>query len=104
MAKALRFHVVPAKSGWQVKASSGRHSGVYKTQKAAEAAAKTIARRRGGGEVFIHGRDGRIRDADTVGKGKETRVIKDPPHGGQLTKEQIRDAVWNGSKALRAGK
>lgn len=102
MARTHRAHVVPASGGWEVRSSSSSHKAVYKTRRDAEVAARTFVKRKGGGEVYIHGRDGRIKDADSVGKGKIGREIKDPPSGGRLKKGAIRDAVWNGSKALRA--
>jgi hypothetical protein len=43
-----------------------RASSVHRTQAAAEKAAKATLRKIGGGEATIHGRDGRIRDSDTV--------------------------------------
>jgi len=39
----------------------------HRTQSAAEKQAKKAVRKDGGGEVRIHGRDGAIRDSDTVG-------------------------------------
>lgn len=100
-----QVHVVPSKGGWDVKKpGAGRASAHEKTKAAAEKAAKKIVRNAGGGEVLIHGRDGRIRDSDTVGKGRVGREIKDAPRGGQLTKSEVRDAVLNGSKALRGVK
>ena len=67
---ANRRHVVPRPAGgWAVKApGSRRASSVHRTQAAAEAAAKRALRKSGGGEATIHGRDGRIRDSDTVGR------------------------------------
>lgn len=100
MAKAHRTHVVPAESGWTVRRDGTRKSGVYKTQREAVDAAKRELRK-SGGEVFVHGKDGRIREADTVGKSGVGREVKDPPRGGKLTKSEVKDAVWNGSKALR---
>jgi hypothetical protein len=104
MAKNAKVHVIPATGGWTIKSNSGKHALVYKKKSEAETAARKIVKNKGGGEVFIHGRDGRIMDADSIGKGHVGRAIKDPPHGGRLTKSEIRDAVWNGSKALRATK
>ena len=75
---------------------------VFKTQDEAVDAAKQSLRKSGGGEVVIHRRDGRIRDLDTVGKGAHGRDVKLPPRGGRLSRSEVRDAVWNGSKAIRA--
>jgi hypothetical protein len=38
----------------------------HQTQANADKAAKADLRRRDGGEVRVHGRDGKIRDSDTV--------------------------------------
>lgn len=60
-------HVVPnPKGGWDVKKpGSSRASAHAATQEAATHRAREIVRNGGGGEVRIHGKDGRIRDADT---------------------------------------
>lgn len=75
------IHVTKAPTGgWRVKpAGAKRASAVQPTQKAAEATAKRQLRKAGGGEVRIHGRDGRIRDSDTVKPGRESRK-KDTRH------------------------
>ncbi|MDX2275642.1 MAG: BrnA antitoxin family protein [Hyphomonadaceae bacterium] len=57
--------VVKHGDGWAVKApGASRASAVTSTQKQAEARAKEIVRKQGGGEVRIHGKDGRIRDSE----------------------------------------
>ena len=54
-------HVVPRGNKWSVRrAGSSRASGVYGTQEEALEKAKTIAQNQQT-EVYIHGRDGRIR-------------------------------------------
>jgi hypothetical protein len=69
------------KSGWDVKASGAkRASANEKTQAAAEKTAKKIVGNAGGGEVVIHGRDGRIRDKDTVAPGNDPTPPKDKKH------------------------
>ncbi|HEY3079237.1 MAG TPA: DUF2188 domain-containing protein [Chloroflexota bacterium] len=60
-------HVVPTGSNWAVKPAGRPASSTHRTQARAEQIAKENARRSGGGEVVIHGRDGRIRDSDEVG-------------------------------------
>lgn len=66
-------HVVPdADGGWSIKKPGAfRSSGHETTQAAAIKRAKEIVRNQGGGEVRIHGRDGKIRDSDTVAPGKD---------------------------------
>jgi hypothetical protein len=61
-------HVVPNGSGgWAVrKAGSPRASGTFKTQNAAIAKARTIAKNQRT-ELYIHGRDGKIRARDSYG-------------------------------------
>lgn len=72
-------HVVPAKDGgWAVrKPGAARASATAPTQAAAAAAARRIVENAGGGEVRIHGRDGRIRDSDTVAPGNDPNPPRD---------------------------
>lgn len=61
-------HVVPKGGKWGVlRAGASRASAVYATQKEAVAAARTLARNQGT-ELYIHGRDGRIRERDSFGR------------------------------------
>jgi hypothetical protein len=74
-------HVVRDGTGWAVKkpgipAPESRH----RTQGAAEDRAKQQVRQEGGGEVRIHGRDGRIRDSDTVSPGRDPHPPRDRRH------------------------
>lgn len=60
-------HVVPHEDGWAVRsAGSQRATSVHDTQGEAIAAGREIARNQGS-ELFVHGRDGRIRERDTHG-------------------------------------
>lgn len=61
-------HVVPARSGgWDVKKPDGARASAHTaTQAEAVARARLIVANNGGGEVRVHGRDGRIRRADTI--------------------------------------
>jgi len=79
---AASRHVVPRKDGnWGVVAPGAkRSSAVTSTQRATEAKAKTIVGNQGGGEVRIHGRNGRIRDSDTVPRGNDPSSSKDTKH------------------------
>ena len=72
-------HVVPsARGGWDVKKpGSARASGHAATQSEAITAARAQVRKAGGGEVRIHGKDGRIRDSDTVAPGRDPNPPRD---------------------------
>ncbi len=60
-------HVVPTDKGWSVKkAGSSRSSSTHSTQAEAIEAATKIARNQST-EVYIHGRDGRIRERNSHG-------------------------------------
>lgn len=53
--------------GWQAKKEGAKKAGgIFNTQREAEKAAKEFSSNSGGGEVRIHGLDGKIRDGDTV--------------------------------------
>ena len=61
-------HVVPSESGWRVEiAADGRARSIHTTQAEARQAAREIARRNKR-ELFVHGRDGQIRERNTYGK------------------------------------
>ena len=65
-----RYHVVPDSDGrWALK-RAGRSTSDETFHRKADAvdAARKVARK-SGGELVIHGRDGRIREADTYPKG-----------------------------------
>ncbi len=60
-------HVVPSGGKWAVRRSGAeRASGVYLTQEEAVRRARELARNQGA-ELYIHGRDGRIRDRASYG-------------------------------------
>ena len=61
-------HVVPnPDGGWAVrKAGSSRASGTFKTQDAAISKARSLAKKQGT-ELYVHGRDGKIRSRDSYG-------------------------------------
>jgi hypothetical protein len=74
-------HVVPGPKGWGVKTpGASKPNSTHRTQSAAEKAAKNAVKKAGGGEVVIHGRDGRIRDSDTVSPGNDPNPPKDTQH------------------------
>lgn len=58
-------HVVPNGEKWSVRRSgASRASGTFSTQKEAIERAKDIARNQGT-ELYVHGRDGRIRERNS---------------------------------------
>jgi hypothetical protein len=60
-------HVVPSSDGWSVKkAGSSRATSTHSTQADAVSAATRIARNQKT-ELYIHGRDGRIRERNSYG-------------------------------------
>lgn len=60
-------HVVPNGGKWSVrKAGSSRATSTYTTQHEAVREARKIAKNQGT-ELYIHGRDGRIRERDSYG-------------------------------------
>ena len=74
-----RRHVLPGSAGgWDVtKPGASRRSAHADTQAEAIDRAREIVTNAGGGEVVIHGRDGRIRDSDTVGGGNDPLPPRD---------------------------
>jgi hypothetical protein len=66
-------HVVPnPEGGWDVRAPGSQRSSVHTdTQGQAIDRAREIVGNTGGGEVVIHGRNGRIRDSDTISPGND---------------------------------
>lgn len=79
MAAKNRRHVVPNDDGgWDVTADGAeRASAKAETQTEAIDRARQIVGNAGGGEVTIHGRDGKIRDSDTVAPGNDPHPPKD---------------------------
>lgn len=57
-----------------------RASGLHKTQKAAEAQAKAMLKKEGGGELTTKGEDGKIRSKDTIPPAKDPNPPKDKEH------------------------
>lgn len=60
-------HVTPHGDKWSVRRSgASRVSGVFETQREAIDRARELAQSQGG-ELYIHGRDGRIRERNSYG-------------------------------------
>lgn len=77
------YHVSKDKDNgkWNIQKEGGsKSSGCANTQKEAEIIAKGYAANSGGGEIRIHGLDGKIRDSDTVDPGNDPKNIKDTKH------------------------
>ncbi len=72
-------HVVPnPDGGWDVRTPGAqRSSGHTDTQAEAIDRARQIVSNTGGGEVVIHGQDGRIRDSDTIAPGNDPNPPRD---------------------------
>ncbi|GGM50503.1 DUF2188 domain-containing protein [Dactylosporangium sucinum] len=72
-------HVTQRPDGdWDVsKPGRTRPVATETTQKAAIDAARVDLSSHGGGEIVIHGRDGRIRDKDTVAPGHDPNPPRD---------------------------
>lgn len=79
MSNDNRRHVVPnPEGGWDVKKPDAeRSSGHFNTQADATDRAREIVENAGGGEVVIHGRDGQIRDSDTIAPGNDPNPPRD---------------------------
>lgn len=68
----------PNGGGWDITApGASRRSGHEDTQAAAINRAREIVGNSGGGEVVIHGRNGKIRDSDTVFPGNDPNPPRD---------------------------
>lgn len=67
MGKGKNQHVVPHNSEWAVKgAGNSKPTKIVETQKKAIAIAKEISKNQES-ELFIHGRNGQIRERDSFG-------------------------------------
>ncbi len=73
-----RHVVANPKGGWDVKKPGSTRSGAHaQTQADAVDRARQIVRNNGGGEVRIHGLDGRIRNSDTIAPGNDPLPPRD---------------------------
>jgi hypothetical protein len=72
-------HVTPTADGnWKVqKPGADKASAILDTQAQAIDRARDILGNDGGGEIVIHGRDGKIRDSDTVSPGNDPNPPRD---------------------------
>lgn len=75
------YHVSRHPKGWKYQRERAQKaSGIADTQREAEALAKQLAANSGGGEVIIHGHDGRIRDSDTIAPARDPNPPEDKVH------------------------
>lgn len=75
MAKAA--HVSKKSGGGWKTTRGGRTTSTHKTQEAAIKAARTGLKKSQGGELIVHGMDGRIRQKNTIAPAKDPN----PPKG-----------------------
>ena len=101
-------HVVPHNNEWAVRnEGSKRVISVHKTQKEAIKNARDLARNCGG-DLIIHGRDGRIRGRDSYRsdpyppKHRAVRKVLFPVTDSATAKEKIREAVREVVRESRA--
>lgn len=75
-------HVVPnPNGGWDVKAPHAQRASAHSgTQNEAYKRAEEIVKNAGGGEVVIHGRDGEIRNSNTIPLGNDPCPPLDTKH------------------------
>lgn len=78
MTKNKRIHIVPDGDNWAVKREEGERA-IARTNTKAEAdqIGRDLARREGG-ELIIHGKDGKIQDSDSFGN--DPNPPKDKKH------------------------
>ena len=76
------YHISRRVNGdWQAKKEGAdKAGGIFDTQREAEKTAKEFSANSGGGEVRIHGLDGKIRDSDTVKPVIDPNPPKDKVH------------------------
>jgi hypothetical protein len=59
---------------------ASKAASLHRTQREAEAAARSILRNAGGGELTTKGEDGRIRSKDTIAPGNDPNPPRDREH------------------------
>jgi hypothetical protein len=78
MSRNERHVVRNPDGGWDVKApGAARASAHVETHAQGIDRAREIVHNSGGGEVVIHGRDGHIRDSDTIAPGHDPNPPRD---------------------------
>jgi hypothetical protein len=81
MSKSNRIVYKNQQGDWVNKRSdASKAASLHRTQQAAEAAARSMLRNCGGGELTTKGEDGRIRSKDTIAPGNDPNPPKDREH------------------------
>ncbi|RBL98943.1 hypothetical protein C1H84_16980 [Glutamicibacter soli] len=71
------YNVYQTNNGWAIKGqNNSRVSGYMDTQAQAYDRARKIVANNGGGDISIHGRNGQIREKNTIPNGNDPRNIK----------------------------
>jgi hypothetical protein len=84
----VRLAVVPAGGGWAVTGNgAGSKSRTFSTKREAETAARAMLSGKRGGEVVIHGRDGRIQSVDSYTLGEAAARSLNAIEGIHISKE-----------------
>lgn len=86
-----RLSVVPKSSGWTIEGFPSGAARTYRTQREAIAAARKLVEAKEGGEIVVHGRDGRIRGVDTYALGGDSFDKISAVEGIFLSEEIKRD-------------
>jgi hypothetical protein len=81
MTNRSRIHVTKDEKGWKAQREGASRASVRgETQAVVDRRAREILRGTGGGEVLTHGRDGRIRSADTIPPARDPNPPRDKEH------------------------
>ena len=81
MAGRKRIHVTHDEKGWKAqREGASRASARGATQSEVDRRAREILRGSGGGEILTHGRDGKIRSADTIRPARDPDPPRDTEH------------------------
>lgn len=73
VSKRTRYHVTPGGGDWKIqREGADRASGRFETKEQAVSRAREMTRRQGG-QLFIHGKDGRIQEERTYPRSSDPR-------------------------------
>jgi hypothetical protein len=92
---------MPHNGGWAVKQAGSDHpASTHPTQSEAVRAARAIVSGRGGGDVVVHSRSGRVRESYTLGRDSFAKISA--VEGIRLSREARSDFQEFDSKGLSA--